>query len=1784
MPDKGHKMTDDMIAELEQKLHNLYTKADSDLQKKAASRLKKYNDTVKVKEKTLNKDAFEAWKKNQAYMLSNQKNLIDTIAEDLVKTDQIALDIINNHTPSAYALNYNYGTYQIEDAGKINTSFALYNHDTVELLALYDDSSLLPEPKNLDIPKDLQWNKKHLSQAISQGVLQGESIDKIAKRLSAAVGMDENGAIRNARTMMTAAQNGGRVDAYLRGKAMGIELQQKWQATEDSRTRKSHRAIDGEVIEVGEEFSNHCHFPGDPVGPGREVYNCRCTLLPLVNGIKNFENPMVTASEEESHYIANGKDISGTWVRRSDLFDFEIEDVMNAQGFDGKPRIVSADEFDKLVKQANDGKGFIAQRSYSAPDQKILETYRQQLYEGKWYVDCSTGGAQYGQGMYCAADYTGTLTDGIKAEMKHYADINYDKVFDTAYDQAVQHALDNKLDIPTKDEFKKMFTGGSYTETFTLDPSAKIITYDDIYKLKANENVKSIFNKFIDESDFNDIEKAIGKREYGSATIEEKQLAKAFEKENIDEYDKILEKLNPVIEKAEKHYDEIKDLDLGAYAAMKGYDAINAVGHGSSSSYTVILNRTKLIVKAPDKKYLKKGFEDWLEDQADSQITAKFGSKAMSVVYQELKDLKGSKIGNDFYYKILQPAGKPGKVWKEYINGTLDAANTKKIDDYLLKHFDLNTGKLDDVIKATDKVDDISDAAKAAESKLNIKKGSPMSTKDADNYKVNPLYNVNDAATKKNCQTCTFVYECRKQGYDIVALPKMVDSNNLPLKDFKAIGEKQQELAKNQSLGWINKKTGKAPEIEFGNSIDYVMTKNEWMTELEKHIGNNGERYTLSVRWKSGKGHVVNIDRDKNGKLRIIDNQKGFGEKNTWTDKELEDYFTNKHVKNIKAIYRVDDCVPNPEYFNTIVIDAKKMKPYAHFNTLSIDDQAVIAKKAMAKNIDTEAYYNKWRFGMIDDSDLDKLFKVKIDPTDGADKSLILDTYGKKSLNKVYIGLKDEFGSTVANDFYYKVMQPIGPASGTWKKYLAGELDDISTKKIDDYLLKYLPGKGKADDIAKGVKTADKASDVTKASKTISSTKKADNGGFVTSEALDVEAFKNKSANAVWKELNANKMGGGKFWTDITNIGKTKGVKPAEVWKKYLAGELDSKDIDTIEKHLAKLYSKKADDVKDITNDALEAAKKKYNVNKLDDAVEKIINDPDAFEELYQYASANLNFDAPAELAKKYLKGEVDIPELDKHLKKQVNKTVNKVATENKTFDADLVKSKAVSSFYSEWKKEGNTALVGQWWKIIGDIGKNYGLEKKQSKVWELYKTGQLKDDEVKKIEDFLTKNYFNKNTTEAVIDYSKVAGEEIYNILSNLNDWSDMAILPPKDYSKIITTFKGNKAKVEEAIEEAKKIKALKDKSVKESILSATKKTTAAKSDELIKAEKKLEKAQDELAKLPNPTYSGIWKDDVTLADYETKKGTIKAKKIWYEEEIDKLENDPSYKSWLSDEDKQYKIWDLQHHLDDLEDFETAGKEYAKVQKAVREAQDEVNKLSPSQFSKNYSQERKDAALYIRGSSSKIREEANKHFAAQSEKEFKAAKKIESDAIKEYTSSYHKFNEPLRGIEYGTSKVKGVGNVDLNAGYANNGKKLNAMTDYLEKTNWSEDIWLQRGCGWGGMDNFLQVDMSLLQNGTEEKLRQALLGKTVTEYGFMSAGTGRGAGFSGNIIFNIFLPKGAKASYAEVYSYYKNGSEIETIIQQGVQFTVTRIDKSGGTWFIDLELSGYLPPQRYTP
>ncbi len=138
---------------------------------------------------------------------------------------------------------------------------------------------------SLDVAKDKRWNRRLMASQLTQGIMLGESIPRLAGRMRRVTGSNHATAVRIARTAATGAENAGRVASYKRARGMGIKLKQEWVAALDGRTRHSHRQLDGERREVGEAFSNGCRFPGDPQARYAEVCNCRCTLIAAVDGV-----------------------------------------------------------------------------------------------------------------------------------------------------------------------------------------------------------------------------------------------------------------------------------------------------------------------------------------------------------------------------------------------------------------------------------------------------------------------------------------------------------------------------------------------------------------------------------------------------------------------------------------------------------------------------------------------------------------------------------------------------------------------------------------------------------------------------------------------------------------------------------------------------------------------------------------------------------------------------------------------------------------------------------------------------------------------------------------------------------------------------------------------------------------------------------------------------------------------------------------------------------------------------------------------------------------------------------------------------------------------------------------------------------------------------------------------------------------------------------------------------------------------------------------------------------
>ena len=290
MADKAHRLTDEKLEEMEQRLSAIYSRADKELTKKYNDLLQKISIQDRKKRELvevgkLSEDEYKKWRKKKLLNEKQAKERANEIAAELSRVNEMAIAYVNGELPEIYGLNYNAIEKTIEEIG--GYSFTLVDADTVRNLALSDET-LLPY-KYIDGKEDVRWNTKKVNAEVLQGILQGESIPDIAKRLSHVTEMNKTAAIRNARTSVTSAECKGRQDSYIRATNDGIILKREWIATDDGRTRHSHRLLDGQIAEVDKPFKSELGdimYPGDPEADPSNVYNCRCTIAAKVIGFK----------------------------------------------------------------------------------------------------------------------------------------------------------------------------------------------------------------------------------------------------------------------------------------------------------------------------------------------------------------------------------------------------------------------------------------------------------------------------------------------------------------------------------------------------------------------------------------------------------------------------------------------------------------------------------------------------------------------------------------------------------------------------------------------------------------------------------------------------------------------------------------------------------------------------------------------------------------------------------------------------------------------------------------------------------------------------------------------------------------------------------------------------------------------------------------------------------------------------------------------------------------------------------------------------------------------------------------------------------------------------------------------------------------------------------------------------------------------------------------------------------------------------------------------------------
>lgn len=342
MPDNARKKTDKELAKMEKHVNEIYSEAYDDISKswdkfmkshapKLEQAQKELEEAKKSSDKDAIKDATEKYERIAKDITVNDEQyqaMVDETSAKLTHANEVALAYVNNQMPKIYTTNYNaFGDNEID-----GYSFALVNENAVKELAT-KDKAFLPK-KKVDIPKDMKWNEKNINSQMLQGILQGESIPKMAMRLMNVTDMNRKSAVRNARTMTTSAENKGRQDSFKKAEEDGVIMTREWVAYIDDRTRAWHEDLNGVEVGVDEPWENEygpLMYPGDPEADPANVYNCRCSIRAHIKGFKASESYLeeqeeVPAEQEENEtLVARDYDTDFAKNYGSDYYDDMID-------------------------------------------------------------------------------------------------------------------------------------------------------------------------------------------------------------------------------------------------------------------------------------------------------------------------------------------------------------------------------------------------------------------------------------------------------------------------------------------------------------------------------------------------------------------------------------------------------------------------------------------------------------------------------------------------------------------------------------------------------------------------------------------------------------------------------------------------------------------------------------------------------------------------------------------------------------------------------------------------------------------------------------------------------------------------------------------------------------------------------------------------------------------------------------------------------------------------------------------------------------------------------------------------------------------------------------------------------------------------------------------------------------------------------------------------------------------------------------------------------------------
>ena len=426
------------LEEMEKYLSEIFAEAEKDLIKKAADYMADFAvrdmaKAQKVENGELSDEEYREWRKNKLLYGQHWTRLIQDVQKEMANVNQTALDYINDKTTRIFADSYNSLEGVIKSSPVEGYSFELVDANTVKNIAK-QEGIMLPPKKNLDKQKDKLWNAKLVNAQLLQGILQGESVPKIAARMGNVCESNKAASIRNARTMVTAAENSGRQSGMNKAAKDGIIFKKIWIATADERTRPTHISLNGAMVDNDEKFvtfnGDEIEFPGDWAAKPSEVWNCRCTLGTKVTG---FDKAKLHESIERQKQLEQQTIEEQAEETTSNDMQGVVDNLMDAYGSN------------------EDGRFFVerTQEALSAADDRYTELYN--------YYIANTQFTSDGDG-----NYFDPISKIINIDLRNVDDYTHE----SAMHEVGHRILDDNVDI--WDRYKERISKAIESDAETL--------------------------------------------------------------------------------------------------------------------------------------------------------------------------------------------------------------------------------------------------------------------------------------------------------------------------------------------------------------------------------------------------------------------------------------------------------------------------------------------------------------------------------------------------------------------------------------------------------------------------------------------------------------------------------------------------------------------------------------------------------------------------------------------------------------------------------------------------------------------------------------------------------------------------------------------------------------------------------------------------------------------------------------------------------------------------------------------------------------------------------------------------------------------------------------------------------------------------------------------------------------------------------------------------------------------------------------------------------------------